>query len=95
MEKTVYARWRWASELEGKDTVGGSHTNYLRKRFFKYQLGFSSQSLDYAVASVFSLGKGINFVTRQVKSSGRTASPGRLATFYRQRFLPLYLFSSS
>lgn len=30
----------------GRDTVGGSHTNYLRKRLFEYQLEFSPQSLD-------------------------------------------------
>lgn len=58
-------------ELGGKDTVGGSHTNYLRKRFFKYQLGFSSQSLHCAVA--FPCEEGLDFVTRQVESSGRSA----------------------
>lgn len=56
----------------GRDTVGGSHTNYLRKRFFEYQLGFGPQSLDRGAAPF--LGKGINFVTCQVKSSGRTAT---------------------
>lgn len=38
----------------GRDTVGGSHTNYLRKRFFEYQLGFGPQSLE----RLLSLGKG-------------------------------------
>lgn len=40
-------RERLGRTREGKDTVAGSHTNYLRKRSFKSQLGFSSQSLDY------------------------------------------------